>query len=474
MHRLTVGVHEELINNISHSIYEGDRIGIIGPNGTGKTTFLKTLAGIEEPQGGSFAVKGKIFYVPQVHVVGQLSGGQQSMAALRRGFESDSEVLLLDEPTNHLDVVARKELIDMIRKFSGVIVCVSHDVWFLKAITTKLWIIEDGHIRAFTGSYQEYQEELASQEASRVRKAEVLRKERKKLEVAKKREAVRSSKSQKTGREHAFDRSTGRGAQGFFKEHAEKAAAKIKSRFDKKEEEFSQQSEVLTKKKKKKVSGSIVSSDKTGSLIRVRDATVSISGKTILSGVSLSVEKGERVAILGRNGSGKSALIKSIIGVEGFTLDPLPYRSTSLRVEYLDQHYSIVQPEKTVLDNAVDFSGSQTERVRQHLSHFLFSDTQDVQKKANQLSGGMLARLAFVMLTVSPVDLLILDEPTNNLDIETIDAIIEILSEYKGGLIVISHDMDFLDRLQIQKAILLGDTQKTVQIDEGISLHDII
>jgi ATPase subunit of ABC transporter with duplicated ATPase domains len=86
----------------------------------------------------------------------------------------------------------------------------------------------------------------------------------------------------------------------------------------------------------------------------------------------------------------------------------------------------------------------------------------------------MLARLAFVMLTVSPVDLLILDEPTNNLDIETVDAIIEILSEYQGGLIVISHDIDFLERLQIQKAIVLGDTQKTVQIDEGMSLHDII
>jgi ATPase subunit of ABC transporter with duplicated ATPase domains len=140
----------------------------------------------------------------------------------------------------------------------------------------------------------------------------------------------------------------------------------------------------------------------------------------------------------------------------------------------LDQHYTIVDPEKTVLDNSVDFSGTDPERVRQHLSHFLFGDNDLVARKAKTLSGGMTARLAFVMLTVSPIDLLILDEPTNNLDMETVDDIVGLLGEYEGGLLVISHDIDFLERIKVQRVVMMSEHSKIITIDETYSVHDII
>ena len=176
------------------------------------------------------------------------------------------------------------------------------------------------------------------------------------------------------------------------------------------------------------------------------------------------MQKGDRVAVMGKNGSGKSALMKAILGQSDYLLEPKPYKNPSLRFEYLDQHYSIIDLNKSVLDNAVEFSGEQVERVRQHLSHFLFGDSLEVLKKAKDLSGGMLARLAFVMLTIAPIDLLILDEPTNNLDMETIEAIKDLLLEYKGGLIVISHDLAFIERLNIQKFYSVDKTLKQVSL----------
>jgi len=474
-HNLAVGFQEELISAINNGILQGDRIGIIGSNGSGKTTLLRTLAGLEESLAGSVMSKGKILYVSQIHTADLFrSGGQQSIAILTEAFGKNPDVLLLDEPTNHLDVHAKQSLIRMIQSFKGAVVCISHDVWFLEQITNKLWIIVDSRIRSFTGTYTEYKQELERNEESRMRKLEVVAKEQRKLSESLKRESARSARSEKTGKAQKTDRSTARGAQGFFKEQSEKAAAKTKKRFDRIKEKIGEQADSLKVAKKKKVSGSIVTASEGASLFHVRDADLLVQGRRIVSRLSLDMDKGDRIAIVGRNGSGKSALIKALLGHEDFVLEPKPYVSPSIRIEYLDQHYTIVDPEKTVLDNSVDFSGTDPERVRQHLSHFLFGDNDLVARKAKTLSGGMTARLAFVMLTVSPIDLLILDEPTNNLDMETVDDIVGLLGEYEGGLLVISHDIDFLERIKVQRVVMMSEHSKIITIDETYSVHDII
>jgi ATPase subunit of ABC transporter with duplicated ATPase domains len=275
--------------------------------------------------------------------------------------------------------------------------------------------------------------------------------------LAQQREQVRAARSKKVGKAHNFDRSTGRGAQGYFAEQAEKAAARNKRNSDNKKEEIEDKLKSLSPVKKKKVMSHIETSDRKGSLFRMSHAILTIAGKEILKDVSFAMAKGDRIALAGNNGSGKSALVKALLDKEGFELIPKPFVNEKLRIEYLDQHYSLIDKNKSVLENVLDFAGVAPERAREHLSHFLFSETVGVSHKASTLSGGMLARLAFVMLTIAPIDLLILDEPTNNLDMETIDAIAELLLEYHGGLLVISHDVAFLEKLNLEKTYTVKD-----------------
>lgn len=454
---MSVGIHDELIKNISLSLSIGDRIGIIGPNGSGKTTLLKSIAGEVEPMKGSVDSKGAIEYVPQLHDASSMSGGQQSLIKLSDAFGKHADVMLLDEPTNHLDIEARKKVIQMIEDYKGLLICVSHDAWFLSQITNKLLIIEGESLRMFTGSYAEYLEEIKRNKEAQERRQEVVRKEAKKLELAQQREQVRAARSKKVGKAHNFDRSTGRGAQGYFAEQAEKAAARNKRNSDNKKEEIEDKLKSLSPVKKKKVMSHIETSDRKGSLFRMSHAILTIAGKEILKDVSFAMAKGDRIALAGNNGSGKSALVKALLDKEGFELIPKPFVNEKLRIEYLDQHYSLIDKNKSVLENVLDFAGVAPERAREHLSHFLFSETVGVSHKASTLSGGMLARLAFVMLTIAPIDLLILDEPTNNLDMETIDAIAELLLEYHGGLLVISHDVAFLEKLNLEKTYTVKD-----------------
>lgn len=502
-HNLSIGIHDCLISQINTGIFQGDRIGIIGTNGSGKTTLLKTLAGKEDPFAGSFQSKGSLYEVVQyehrdsddyqetleqyvyrhglqpqqvVHFIEKnfhhtlvletklatFSGGQQTMVHLAMAFLSSPDILLLDEPTNHLDTFSKKELVKMVHTFPGAILCVSHDIWFLNQISQQLWIIQEGALRFFKGSFQDYQEELSLNEQSRKRKLEVLKKEELKLQRAQVREGARAQRSEQAGKKHVQDRSTGRGAQGFFKEKAEKRKAQREKVLETKEESLLQLRDTLTRPTLKKVSGSILTHETKGGLFHVHDASLLIYDKKIISHISLNLQKGERVALVGRNGSGKSSLVKAILGRDHFIFDQKVFRNPSLRFEYLDQHYGLIDPEKSILENVIHFSGISEERVRQHLSHFLFSDSREILKKARQLSGGMLARLAFVMITITPIDLLILDEPTNNLDIETIAALKDLLLEYRGGLLVISHDQDFLDGINIQKIYEVGDTLKEV------------
>ncbi len=457
LNNVSIGIHEELIKDISLSFLKGDKIGIIGSNGSGKTTLLKSIAGLVDVMKGLVACKGSIDYVPQLHATSSVSGGQQSFGKLSEAFEKDSEVLLLDEPTNHLDTETRERLIKMTQEYKGVLICVSHDAWFLNQITNKLLIIENESLRMFTGSYSDYLEEIKKNTDAQSRRQEAVRKEAKKLEEAQKRESVRAARSKKVGKAHNLDRSTGRGAQGYFAEQAEKAAARNKRNSDNKKEEINEKLKTFSPVKKKKVMSHIETSDSKGSLFRISQATLTVAGNEILQDVSLGMMKGERIALEGNNGSGKSALIKALLNKAGFELSPKPFVNEKLRIEYLDQHYSLIDPNRSVLDNVIDFAGVAPERAREHLSHFLFSETVGVSHKASTLSGGMLARLAFVMLTIAPIDLLILDEPTNNLDMETIDAIADLLLEYHGGLLVISHDVSFLEKLNLEKTYTVKD-----------------
>ncbi len=467
LHNGAVGISEVLIENINLGIFQGDSIGIIGPNGSGKTTLLRSLAGELELLEGSFYAKGKVLLVPQLKTnsEGEMSGGEQSKKIITEALEKNPDVVLLDEPTNHLDIAAKKELVEKLKEFKGVIICVSHDVWFLNQITNRLLILENNTLRSFTGSYEEYQAELETNKNARSRKREVVLKEQRKLEQDIKKQQQRKSRSEKSAHQAKFDRSESRMAIANKKTKIEKVSAKTKKMFDEKKEEIGVSLETLEDKKRKRVSGSIIAPENKGTILRITDADLSVQEKVITTGISFTVEFGERMVLLGNNGSGKSSLIKAILKQKDFTLLPEAVMNGRMRVEYLDQHYGLIDKEKSVLDNVLDFSSVDRERAHQHLSHFLFDDPVLVTKKAKMLSGGMLARLAFVMLTVSPIDLLILDEPTNNLDQETAAEIVGLLNEYQGALLVISHDIGFLERINITRVGVMDKVFKTYKTE---------
>jgi len=296
----------------------------------------------------------------------------------------------------------------------------------------------------------------------------VVLKEQRKLKKTIDQQQKRKSKSQKEAKAGVFDRSTSRMDASNQITRIEKVVAKNKKIADRKKEEITSTLETLEDKTRKKVSGSIIAPENKGTIVRVAGADLLVGERVITRGISFGIEAGERVVLLGNNGSGKSSLVKALLGQDGFTLAPKAVINGRMRIEYLDQHYGLINKEKSVLDNVLDFSSVDRERAHQHLSHFLFDDPILVTKKAKTLSGGMLARLAFVMLTVFPIDLLILDEPTNNLDQETIGEIVDILNEYQGALLVISHDISFLERLGIKKVWEMGPVFKMREMGEDL------
>lgn len=473
---LAIGINDPLIEAISIGIFQGEKIGIIGPNGSGKTTLLRTLAGELDSLKGLFRVQGKIFFVPQLKTNNNelLSGGEQSKKLLREALKSQSEVVLLDEPTNHLDLGSKKELVKNIQQFKGVVICVSHDLWFLQQITNRLLIIEQGIIRSFTGSYREYQQELERNKQAHLRKKEVIFKAQRKLEHVRDKQQKVASRSEKNARKAKFDHSESRMAISNKKNAIEKISARNKKVFDEKKQDLETSLQTLQEKKRKKVSGSIVAPERKGTIIRISHANLLVRDTCIARDIDMTLVSGERMGLLGNNGSGKSSLVKAMLGQNYFRLDPVASIHPHMRIEYLDQHYGLINPEKSVTENVLGFSDADRERAHQHLSHFLFDDPLLLTKKAKWLSGGMLARLAFVMLTISPIDLLILDEPTNNLDQETVQEIIEILNDYQGAMLVISHDVDFLEKIHITKTGVMGKTFKMYQISSEASVGDLI
>ncbi|MDF5724496.1 MAG: ATP-binding cassette domain-containing protein [Rhizonema sp. PD37] len=183
--------------------------------------------------------------------------------------------------------------------------------------------------------------------------------------------------------------------------------------------------------------------------------------------MQLHLSAGDRVAIAGANGSGKSSLAKAILGMENQTAileSGEVVLAKGLKAVYLDQTYELVNREQTILQNIQAANPNLSyQLLRQQLGHFLFKNDA-VNKLASVLSGGELARLAIAIISISEIDLLILDEPTNNLDIETVDQMVEGINEYQGALWVISHDLDFLSRINITQAFKLSPRLHTLQM----------
>ena len=441
--------HRDCFSGFSTQIQYGEKIGIIGRNGSGKSSLLKIIMGELDSSGGEISnLDGiNIGYVPQtITNFEDMSGGERFNRALSEALADNPDILILDEPTNHLDQQTRYSLMRMLDNYDGTLIVATHDTNFLNQCIKKLWHIDNGRVSVFSGNYEDYIRERGILRDVQERKLEILRKERKKLKEAKIRELQKSAKGSKSkprdNERLNFNAKKSRGQAT--------SDAKVSAIVQKMDEVRSTMSD--NRLPEELNPSFIIENDRTALSKSILNISSGMYGYAdpVISSISLSLSGQDKISISGNNGSGKTTLLKAIMGNEEVWTDGdwlLPNRND---IGYVDQHYSTLSPDKTVEEIIYDQNPSLSHaEIRKHLNSFLFRKNEEVFEKVERLSGGEKARLSLAQIAAKPPKLLILDEITNNVDIETKQYIVQVLRQYPGAMIVISHEPDFLKQLPL-------------------------
>ncbi|ENM7919902.1 ABC transporter ATP-binding protein [Vibrio parahaemolyticus] len=357
-----------------------------------------------------------------------LSGGWQRKAALARALVCDPDVLLLDEPTNHLDVTTIEWLESFLKDFKGSIIFISHDRAFIKSMATRIVDLDRGQLSSFPGDYDNYLLE----------KEEMLRVE----------DMQNAEFDKKLAQEEVWIRQ-GIKARRTRNEGRVRALKKLR-------EERRDRREVQGK-----VNLNIDDASRSGKIVfEAENVSFAYDGKQIVDNFSFNIMRGDRIALIGPNGCGKSTVLKLLLGQLEAQSGRL-HCGTKLEVAYFDQYREILDPEKTVIDNLADgkqevMVGGRQRHALSYLQDFLFAPKR-ARTPVKALSGGEKNRLLLARILLKPNNLLILDEPTNDLDIETLELLEEMLANYQGTLLLVSHDREFVDNTVTTSWIFEGN-----------------
>ncbi|MDH4468110.1 MAG: ABC-F family ATP-binding cassette domain-containing protein [Bacteriovoracaceae bacterium] len=482
-HQLSISFGAKpLFQKLAFTIESGEKIGLIGPNGAGKSTLLKIMAALVDPDEGTLSrQKGlRVAYLeqsptfplgmtvidavlshspeknhptakllhqadtyisqlaldsygdPHTTLVDSLSGGQKKRVAIARELMCGPELFLLDEPTNHLDVESIIELEKILNEGAFATITITHDRVFLQNVSTRILELDRRHangLLSVDGDYQHYLEVrsdlMNAQEQQELKLSNTLRREQEWLKQGAK---ARTTKQQARI----------------------KGAAQLESKVD----------DLRDRNQKLVAKIDFQSTSKAPKkLIEATQISKTFGDKTILPPMDLLITRTSRLGLLGQNGCGKSTLIKMLLGhmePDQGTIN----RADDLQVSYFEQSKEILNGDinliKTVCPygDHVDFAGTSM-HVKGYLARFLFSPEQ-MQMPVRMLSGGERARLLIAKLMLRPAQLLILDEPTNDLDLPTLNILEEVLRDFSGAIILVTHDRYFLD--QICSQILYFDT----------------
>jgi ATP-binding cassette subfamily F protein uup len=457
-----------LFQNVSFTVSEGDRVGLIGPNGSGKSTLLRILAGDETPDSGNIAVRKRVrmSYVEQdstfkvgdtVRSVAQnamekstvpesergtrfaetlgragfenldaeaasLSGGWRKRLAIVEALVQGPDILLLDEPTNHLDLAGIEWLEELLAAASFACVVVSHDRYFLENIATEMAELNrtypDGILRV-AGTYTRFLE--------------------------KKEEFLHSQSKRQEALENLVHREI-----EWLRRGAKARTRKSKARIDKAGELMSELADLNTRSRSGTAQIDFSATDrKTKRLIELKEVSCEVGGRSLFTGLNCVIRAGMRVGLVGPNGSGKTSLLRLLRG-ESTPASGEIDRADWLRIVYFDQTREL-DPDIT-LRRALAPEGDSIVyqdrmiHVASWAAKFLFSGEQ-LNQPVGRLSGGERARVLIAQLMLQPADVLLLDEPTNDLDIPTLDILEERLLEFRGSLVLVTHDRYMLDRV---------------------------
>jgi ABC transport system ATP-binding/permease protein len=461
-----------LFSNLTFAIEEGDRIGLIGPNGAGKSTLLRILSSQAEPSDGelSFQQGLKVGFVEQVPrfsagatvlstvlegfahpddwesqgaarefisrvglsefpeetSVEILSGGWKKRLALARELAKKPDLLLLDEPTNHMDVEGIAWLETLLSRAPFAVVVITHDRLFLQRVSNRIIELDPRHaggLLVVQGDYVKYlgvrEQVILAQETREIVLKNTLRRETEWL------------------RQGARARST-------------KQQARIKKAY-----ELQRDVEELGIRNQTRIARiDFVSAERNPKkLVEAKRLSKAYGSAVVFSDLDLILGPGARVGILGRNGAGKTTLIRTLLGEEPPTSGHV-FRSNQLKVAYFDQTREALNPELTLCQtlcskgDRVEYNG-QIVHIRSYLDRFLFPASQ-METKVGCLSGGEQSRLLIARLMLNPANLLVLDEPTNDLDIATLNVLEQCLQEFAGAVLLVTHDRYFLDQVTTQ------------------------
>lgn len=454
-----------LFDGVDLGLEPRSRACLVGRNGAGKSTLLKVLTGQIQGDDGERTVSAgvQIAYVPQEpEIVGEtllehataagapdyaaqaaltafgidpdkstkgLSGGEIRRVALARAFAEDPDVLLLDEPTNHLDILAIETLEQMIEGSRAAMLIVSHDRAFLERTTGRCFWLEHRKVRRLDkgfAAFDEWVERILAAEVEEGRKLDkLLEKEEYWL-----RRGVTGRRARNEGRRRAL-----------------LDLRKVKS------------------ERMREVRGdmtmAIASSGMSGQRVaEVKEISKTFGDRTVLKTFSTRIIRGDRIAIVGPNGAGKTTLVKLLLGQLAPDSGEVKL-GVNLDIAYIDQARADLKPDMLLKDVLTPQGGDQVmvrgspKHVMSYAKEFLFSDSQ-IRQPVRSLSGGERNRLLLARALATPANLLVLDEPTNDLDMDTLDLLEDILADYEGTLILVSHDRDFVDRLATSTIALDG------------------
>jgi ATP-binding cassette subfamily F protein uup len=429
-----------VLDEVSLSVTRGLRAALTGRNGEGKSTLFKVIAGELEPDSGEIVRSPglKTAFVSQAvpadrpgdDAFNALSGGKRRRKILEEALLSHPDILLLDEPTNHLDVEAIDWLEGMIRRQRDMaVLVVTHDRRFLKRVAEKIFDLDRGELSGWECDYSTFLK----------RKAELMADEA----------VYWERKSKKLAKEEAWIR---RGVKARTTRNEGRVAALLKLR-----EEFANR-RISSGKAEIRLDTAAPGGMR---VIKIKDLSFSYGdGREIVRGFTADVLRGERIGILGANGAGKTTLIKLLTGALAPTSGEVTI-GTNVEVAFLDQLREELNGELTVAENIASdrdevVVGGVRKHVYSYLSDFLFTPER-TRTPVKALSGGERARLMLAKLFLKPSNLLILDEPTNDLDIETLELLEEQLMAYKGTLLLVSHDREFFDNVVTSTFVLEGD-----------------
>ncbi|WP_196784110.1 ribosomal protection-like ABC-F family protein [Capillibacterium thermochitinicola] len=434
----------------SLQIYADDRIGVVGPNGAGKTTLLNILSQRLEPDEGWVKLYTRCTYVSQLEPPEQkkirpelaskfgvptvwhetMSGGEKTRFKLAAGFAADCPLLFADEPTSNLDLEGIELLEKRLAEYQGALVLVAHDRSLLDRLCNKILEVEYGKVKLYNGNYSAYRQQKEEEKARAQFEYEQYISEKKRLERAaiERRQKARALKKTPKRMGNSEARLHKMGNQK-AKAALERAVKSIEARIERlpvKEKPRKQEVIKLDMPSVKQIHSKV--------LVEGHNLNKSFGEKIIFQDAEFIITNGTKVALLGPNGCGKTTLLKMIVNREaGIRIAP------EAAIGYFSQEMDILDEERTILENVMADSIYGETFARTLLSRLLFK-RDDVFKRVAVLSGGERVKVSFAKIILKDLNLLILDEPTNYLDLNSLEVVEEVLREYDQTLLLVSHD----------------------------------